>query len=141
MALNKNSDYKEEKQRLKYTINCVEDEIHQLEKDNSKIGSEMREAYMELDSRERSYSSYTTIMIDTNLQDDLIEKHAGLLKAKKSPYFARIDLRNNDSAEKMKYYIGKMAVSKKDDSEPLVIDWLHLSQAYIMVGKWDGFPT
>ncbi len=43
-------------------------------------------------------------------------------KARKKPYFGRIDFKDQDMPEEESYYIGRAGIAK-DGSEPVVIDW------------------
>ena len=43
-------------------------------------------------------------------------------KARKKPYFGRIDFRDQKLPQEESYYVGRVGISDKD-SEPVVIDW------------------
>ena len=53
-----------------------------------------------------------------------------LEKARKKPYFGRIDFLAEEKQQKEAYYIGRVGISG-DDAQPLVLDW----RAYDRSGK------
>jgi DNA helicase-2/ATP-dependent DNA helicase PcrA len=46
-----------------------------------------------------------------------------LLAARKKPYFARIDFKEDGAKEKEVLYIGKMCLIRDEDMKPVIIDW------------------
>lgn len=122
MTLKEHPDYREELERLKYTIQYIEKVIASAKENRSDLGMDMRAAYCELNTRE-STSSYSRIMLDARLIDNLDRNYEGLTRARSKPYFSRIDFRHKDTVQPAKYYIGKTALSRTEDNEPLIIDW------------------
>ncbi|UWO25829.1 ATP-binding domain-containing protein [Marvinbryantia formatexigens] len=60
-----------------------------------------------------------------NTQSQLRENQRDLLrcrKARKKPYFGRIDFRDSHAPQAESYYVGRVGIAK-DGSEPVVIDW------------------
>lgn len=60
-----------------------------------------------------------------NTQSQLLESKRDLVrcrKARKKPYFGRIDFRDPKLLQEESYYVGRVGISE-NGSEPLVIDW------------------
>lgn len=123
MTLKKHPKYKEEQERLRYTIEYVENAIASAKDRQESLRSDMQEAYVELNNRDDSSSSYSRIMLDARFLDNLAKNYDGLIRARKKPYFSRIDFEFKESAQIIKYYIGKAALTRQEDNEPIIIDW------------------
>jgi len=122
MALKEHPDYNEEVKRLKYTIDYIEKKIASAKENRKELRTDMTAAYRELNTRE-SMESYSRIMLNARLMDNLDNNYEGLTKARSKPYFSRIDFKHKGTEHSAKYYIGKTAVTRTEDNEPLVIDW------------------
>lgn len=123
MTLKKHPNYQEEQERLKYTIEYVENAIASAKESKEELRSDMQEAYVELNNRDDSSSSYSRIMLDARFLDNLAKNYDGLIRARKKPYFSRIDFQFKESSQIIKYYIGKAALTRTEDNEPIIIDW------------------
>lgn len=123
MTLEKHPNYQEELARLKYTIEYVEGAIASANERQVSLRSDMQEAYVELNNRDDSSSSYSRIMLDARFLDNLAKNYDGLIRARKKPYFSRIDFQFKESSQIVKYYIGKAALTRTEDNEPIIIDW------------------
>jgi DNA helicase-2/ATP-dependent DNA helicase PcrA len=123
MTLKKHPNYKEELERLKYTIEYVEKAIASAKDRKENLRSDMQEAYVELNNRDDSSSSYSRIMLDARFLDNLAKNYDGLIRAHKKPYFSRIDFQHKETLQPLKYYIGKAALTRVEDNEPIIIDW------------------
>lgn len=117
------------------------DEAEHLKDVNRKLQDALSKAEDTVARMEREYRDTKRYMveyrgeIDPNemFQNELLLKQAdrtGLIsvdlrdrlnKLKDSPYFARIDFRENGSEEELKYYIGRFTFSYERD--PLIFDW------------------
>jgi DNA helicase-2/ATP-dependent DNA helicase PcrA len=62
-------------------------------------------------------------MLDARFLDNLAKNFDGLIRARKKPYFSRIDFQHKETPQLVKYYIGKAALTRKEDNEPIIIDW------------------
>ena len=122
MSLKEHPDYREEIQRLDYTIKYVEDAISATEENRRRLREDMREAYIELDYLDSSLS-YVRILTNAKFLDMLEKNYDGLIRSRKKPYFSRIDFRPDGTDELKKLYIGKMSLSKVEDDAPLIVDW------------------
>jgi DNA helicase-2/ATP-dependent DNA helicase PcrA len=123
MTLKEHPNYNEELERLKYTIEYVENAIASATDRQENLRADMQEAYVELNNRDDSSSSYSRIMLDARFLDNLARNYDGLIRARKKPYFSRIDFQFKEASQIIKYYIGKAALTRVEDNEPIIIDW------------------
>ena len=75
------------------------------------------EMYAEIETWNRYIDSYN---VQSGVLRDKLKKVGLLLD---SPYFARVTLQFEPDEEPESYYIGRAAVSEKDGTTPIVIDW------------------
>lgn len=122
MTLREHPEYNEETKRLKYTIDYIEKKIATAKETRKELAADKQAAYIGLNTRESS-EGYSRIMLNSRFMDNLDKNFEGLNKAVSKPYFSRIDFKHKGTEHTAKYYIGKTAVTKSEDSEPLVIDW------------------
>ena len=122
MSLKEHPDYLEENQRLKDTINYVEIAIAATEQSRKKLKEDTMDAYKELNPQD-SNQSYVRIMTNARFLDALEKNYLGLIRARKKPYFCRIDFRQDGSSEIEKLYIGKTSLSRVEDNSQLIVDW------------------
>lgn len=113
-------DYEIELEKLNYTVEYVKNY-------NSRILSEKARIDKEVDYGIKHYNSdnaeqFNDLMINTVLQDNMRQKLKNLERAASKPYFARVDFTERYNS-KQSLYIGKMAVLRDEDNEPIVIDW------------------
>ncbi|MFH5837238.1 RNA polymerase recycling motor HelD [Proteiniclasticum sp. C24MP] len=122
MTINTQKDFRHEKNRLKETRDYLEKTLEIMEIRKGKHNEEIKDAYVHLDHTDSSLS-YSNIMLHTEFLDDL-EKNYELLKySRKTPYFARIDIRQKDKDHKEELYIGKVSLYEPGMETPLVVDW------------------
>ncbi len=122
MKVKKHPDYENEIQRLdetkthiSRTITAVED-YRRLYKDN------IKDAMSDLDTQESS-QNYINVLINTQFVQIADKNYDNLLRAKKKPYFARIDFKQKGSVDREKFYIGKTSLLRDGEFTPLVVDW------------------
>jgi DNA helicase II / ATP-dependent DNA helicase PcrA len=118
-ALN-HPDYEAELEKLDYTIQYVKNY-------NSRILSEKARIDKEVDYGIKHYNSdnaeqFNDLVINKTLQDNMRQKLISLERATTKPYFSRVDFTEKEGL-KQNLYIGKMAVTRYEDNEPIVIDW------------------
>jgi DNA helicase II / ATP-dependent DNA helicase PcrA len=102
VTLKEHPNYQEELGRLKYTIEYVENAIASAKDKEESFRSDMQEAYVELNNRDDSSSSYSRIMLDARFLDNLAKNFDGLIRARKKPYFSRIDFQFKESSKTIK---------------------------------------
>lgn len=122
MALEDHSDYRSEEKRLDETVEYIEKIIGASEQNKDFYKEEIKEAYANLDPTDSS-QSYVSIMLNTRLLDELELNFERLNKAKKKPYFARIDFREEGRTAVEKFYIGKLSLLRPDWDIPMILDW------------------
>ncbi|HWQ30568.1 MAG TPA: hypothetical protein VN549_06210 [Negativicutes bacterium] len=142
MSLREHPDYHVETERLKYTIDYIGKKIASAKETRKELATDMQAAYIGLNTRESS-EGYSRIMLNARFMDNLDKNFEGLNKAVSKPYFSRIDFKHDGTEHVAKYYIGKTAVTRTEDNEPLVIDWRSpVASVYYdgMLGKV-AYPT
>lgn len=122
MSLKEHPDWRKETNRLKETVDFIENCIVAADERRKELNADTKEAYIELDYLDSSLS-YSRILINAKFSEMLEGQYDGLIRSQKKPYFARIDFQPDDSKKTSKLYIGKMSLSKEVDSEPLIVDW------------------
>jgi DNA helicase II / ATP-dependent DNA helicase PcrA len=114
-------DYHEEKKRLEFTKTYMDVVIKTAETNKEQFRQNMQEAFADVDWLESS-GAYIEILTNASFFDMSKEELAHLKKARKKPYFARIDFkRNNDKTEV--HYIGKTSLYQRENQEQLIVDW------------------
>lgn len=119
-ALN-HPEYKEELEKLSY--------VHDYLKGyNEKIAREKQKIDKDVDYSITHYNSdnaeqFNELMINTTLQDNLNQKLKNIHKSLSTPYFARVDFKEENSSKAEKIYIGKMSLMRSEDNEMLITDW------------------
>ncbi|MHB1154654.1 MAG: RNA polymerase recycling motor HelD [Eubacteriales bacterium] len=122
MSLKEHADYLPEKRRLEETVDYVNKTIEEnIEKKNI-IKEDIIEEFGNMD-RADSAQSYQRVALNATLYDMAAMQYKALIKASQKPYFCRIDIKQQDSSETKKFYIGKIALVGEDIENPLIVDW------------------
>ncbi|SKA93033.1 DNA helicase-2 / ATP-dependent DNA helicase PcrA [Caloramator quimbayensis] len=121
MPLKEHPDYLEELQRLEYTLDYVEKSLENAIHEKDRLDVEVSKSKKGLS--DDSSQGYIDLMINTMFHDRIQIKLKNLNAARKKPYFARIDFKENNSAEKEKIYIGKMSLMREEDQKLIIVDW------------------
>lgn len=109
-------DYSNEVVHLEETINEMRKTIDELENESRERRSKQRILAREKDSESaRDLNNYNLI------QKDSTKKIHNILSALESPYFGRVDFKDDNSIEFQSYYIGKVGFNQ--GSKYGVIDW------------------
>ncbi|MDO5291580.1 MAG: AAA family ATPase [bacterium] len=109
-----------EEKQLAEIINVAQENLDRTEgyvKELSDELHDMLETYEAKDKETLALWNNTEAQLKTNRQD-LVRCQ----KARKKPYFGRIDFRDPKMAGDESYYVGRVGITK-DGSEPVVIDW------------------
>lgn len=109
-----------EEEQLKIIINIAQDNLTKTEKEVAKLSGELHElmeSYGPKDKEALSMLRNTQVQF-TQSRRDLIRRQ----KARKKPYFGRIDFKDSGRTCEESYYVGRSGISL-DPSEPIVIDW------------------
>lgn len=115
-------DYQEELDRLIYTKDYMESILELAHTSKDQVQENIKDAFTNLDYLDSSLS-YINILTNSRLLDMIQGDLRQLIKMKENPYFGRIDFIPADSAMPEKYYIGKFSLYRKDNQEPIVVDW------------------
>jgi len=113
--------YKEELERCRYTLDYVEKSLERALEKRKKVSNELENVQRHMSGD--SSADYTSIMVNTLLQDTLALKVKNLYTARSKPYFARIDFKENGASKTEQLYIGKMSLAKDEDQEIIIVDW------------------
>lgn len=121
MPLKEHPDYNEEVQRLEYTLDYVEKSLENAIHEKDRLDVEVSKSKKGLS--DDSSQGYIDLMINTMFHDRIQIKLKNLNAARKKPYFARIDFKEDNSKEKEKIYIGKMSLMREEDQKLIIVDW------------------
>jgi DNA helicase-2/ATP-dependent DNA helicase PcrA len=115
-------DFPKEMIRLDETKVYLENTLRTVFDSRLKFKDEIKDAYEHLDFLDSSLS-YSSIMFNSQLLDNLEKHFELLLLARKKPYFARIDVKYHDKETIDALYIGKVSLFDESMPYPLVVDW------------------
>lgn len=121
MSAENHPAYGEEKARLEYTLKHVDKSLNAFIARKSNIDEQVAKGKKHFNSD--SSQQYIDLMINTMLQDRAELKLVNLTQAKRKPYFACIDFKEEENDSGEKYYIGKMALIDEDTMELIITDW------------------
>jgi DNA helicase-2/ATP-dependent DNA helicase PcrA len=120
MSANNHPEYELEKARLDYTVKFAQHYNNRILKEKERIDKEVEYGITHYNSD--NAEQFNDLIINTTLQDNMRQKLNNLLRASSKPYFARVDFTEAD-AKLQHLYVGKMAMLRDEDNEPIVIDW------------------
>ena len=121
MSAKNHPAYKEELQRLSYTLEYVEQNLSTLTVRKSDLDKDMDRGKKHFSSE--NSQQYIDLMIGSMLQDRADIKLRNLIAARSKPYFARVDFQEKEKLNSEKLYIGKMALIREEDQELIIVDW------------------
>lgn len=113
----------EEEKQLAEIIGVAQDNLIRTEKRIQQLSGDLYEIY-DLMEAETSEAKQALLFLH-NTESQLREDKRELLRcqrARKKPYFGRIDFKDAEQPCEESYYVGRVGISK-DGSEPVVIDW------------------
>ncbi|MHB8064536.1 MAG: RNA polymerase recycling motor HelD [Ruminiclostridium sp.] len=113
--------YKQELERCRYTLDYVEKSLERALEKRTKVSNELDNVKRHM-SGDNS-ADYTSLMVNTMLQDTLALKVKNLYTAINKPYFARIDFQELGTNKTENLYIGKMSLARDEDQEIVIVDW------------------
>jgi DNA helicase II / ATP-dependent DNA helicase PcrA len=121
MPAQNHPDYKEEIERLDYTLGYVDKSLNQTLERKTNVDRDVSRSRMGL--IEDNSSAYIELMINSMFQDNVQLRLKNLHTSKSKPYFSRIDFKENDKDSAEKIYIGKMSLMRDEDQELVIVDW------------------
>jgi len=113
--------YKQELERCRYTLDYVEKSLERALEKRTKVGKELENVKRHMTGD--NSADYTSIMVNTMLQDTLALKVKNLHTAIGKPYFARIDFKESGTSQIENLYIGKMSLTRDENQEIVIVDW------------------
>lgn len=115
-------DFQQETQRLEFTKRYIDVVIKTSESSKDKFQENMKEAFEDVDWLESSLS-YSSLLTNARFFEMSKDELKQLKKARKKPYFARIDFLREDLNEKEILYIGKTSLYSRENQEQIIVDW------------------
>lgn len=115
-------DFQKEVQRLEFTKRYIDVVIKTSESSKDKFQENMKEAFEDVDWLESSLS-YSSLLTNARFFEMSKDELMQLKKARKKPYFARIDFLRQDLNEEEILYIGKTSLYSRENQEQIIVDW------------------
>jgi DNA helicase-2/ATP-dependent DNA helicase PcrA len=125
-----NEIFREERERLNYVLDYIDETLF------SETPSEENLRQYIIEERRRIWNDYSlapdstdlmqanqTLEMDTERYFRIKDKLYFLQQTRNSPYFARIDFREDGTDEAEKFYIGALSLIDRRTYEILVCDW------------------
>lgn len=122
MSIKMHKDYEKEVKRLEETMSYLENVLYTLTENRVKFKEDIKDAFIHLDYLDSSLS-YSSIMMNSKLLDNLEKNFELLVRSRKKPYFSRIDIKHKDKTNTEALYIGKISLFDENMEFPLVVDW------------------
>ena len=122
MSIQGHKDFIYEKSRLKYTKRYIEYIIKTITSEKETRKEIIKQAMVEIDVSDSS-QRYSTILINNELIKLGAQNYNGLVRSRHKPYFGRVDFREGNTSVTNRYYIGKVALAKRNENKPIIIDW------------------
>ncbi len=114
------TDRKAEEQQLQKILAVAQDNLERIERRQAGLSEQLKEMLETFDSRDKDAQA-----LWNNTEALYQESNRELLrciKARKKPYFGRIDFTGAGLSEPESYYVGRVGISPSG-VEPMVIDW------------------
>ncbi|MFD1040646.1 RNA polymerase recycling motor HelD [Virgibacillus byunsanensis] len=121
-SLYNHPDYRNEKDRLEYTKDYIQSILGVAESTQGSYQENIKDAFVNLDYLDSSLS-YINILTNTRLLEMIQGDISNLANVKDKPYFGRVDFNREGATQTEKYYIGKVSLYRKDNQEPIIVDW------------------
>lgn len=114
---------KEEERQLQMIIRVAQENLTKVETKIREMSDEVYEMYELLETEESEAKQALTLL--HNAKSQLQESKRELIrcrKARKKPYFGRIDFKDPRQKKEESYYVGRVGISE-NTTDPVVIDW------------------
>lgn len=114
---------KEEEKQLQMIIRVAQENLTKVETKIREMSDEVYEMYELLETEESEAKQALTLLHTAKSQ--LQESKRELIrcrKARKKPYFGRIDFKDPRQKKEESYYVGRVGISE-NTTDPVVIDW------------------
>ena len=110
----------EEEQQLKKILTAAQDNLERTERYQEGLSEQLKDMLASYNTKDKEVQA-----LWRNTESLFRESNRELLrcmKARKKPYFGRIDFKAAGVSEAESYYVGRVGILS-DNAEPLVIDW------------------
>ena len=114
------TDREAEEQRLAYVIGVAQEHLVQARKDIREANADLADLMEVYDAKDKE--GLTLWNNATARLKEYKQNMVRLEKARKKPYFGRIDFLAEGKKQREAYYIGRIGISE-DNAQPLVLDW------------------
>ncbi|CAH0145901.1 DNA helicase IV [Peribacillus sp. Bi96] len=114
-------DFEQERQRLDFTKRYIDVVIKTSETSKDQFQRNMQEAFGDADWSESGL--YSQLLTTANFFEMSKTELEGLRKARKKPYFARVDFERNDGDSGEVLYFGKTSLYQRESQEQIIVDW------------------
>ncbi len=110
----------EEEQQLRKILAVAQDNLERAEGHQKGLSEQLQDMLESYDTRDKEVLAlwHNTESLFQESKRDLLRS----IKARKKPYFGRIDFKDGELSEPESYYVGRVGISP-DGVEQLVIDW------------------
>ncbi|MFC3039854.1 RNA polymerase recycling motor HelD [Virgibacillus xinjiangensis] len=115
-------DYKNEKNRLEYTKDYIQSILEVASTTQGGYKENIKDAFVNLDHLDSSLS-YINILTNARLLELIQGDIRNLSNIKHKPYFGRVDFDRDGAHQTETYYIGKVSLYRRDNQEPVIVDW------------------
>ena len=113
----------DEEEQLAEIISIAQDNLTKTEEHIRQLSDDLYEIYEQMEEEESEAKQALLLLHNTPSQLRGDERELiRCRKARKKPYFGRIDFKASDQPGEESYYVGRVGISK-EDSRPVVIDW------------------
>ena len=112
--------WEDEEKQLASTIGIAQKNLEQAERYTEQLSEELHEMLETYEAKDKE-----TLALWHNTSSQLQESRKDLIrcqKARKKPYFGRIDFKDSKSSKEESYYVGRIGITE-NGVDPLVIDW------------------
>ncbi|WP_243296580.1 RNA polymerase recycling motor HelD [Bacillus litorisediminis] len=122
MSVKNHPDFEAEVKRLQFTKKYMDAVILTAETSSEQFKENMKLAFEDLVDADSSLS-YTELLANARFFEMSKADLEKLKKLRAKPYFARIDFLREGQKDKEIYYIGKTSLYKRENQEPIIVDW------------------
>lgn len=113
----------EEEEQLAGIISIAQENLDRTQEHIRQLSEDLFEIYEQMESEESEAKQALLLLHNTKSQLRGDERELiRCRRARKKPYFGRIDFKALDQPFEESYYVGRVGISK-DSSSPVVIDW------------------
>lgn len=121
MSLKDHPAYKEEQQRLHYTLEYLKQYYENIISRKMTIDEAVDKGKKHFNFE--NSQNYIDLMISSKLQDTFSQRLKSLKNTQNKPYFARVDFTEDGTKNAEKIYIGKVSLLREEDNKFLIVDW------------------